>query len=167
MNPDPAPDPSQTRETSAAEVVELLDVWLGVEADRRRKPHVVLSLGDANGGVRQVCLPQAQGWTLFQKLGDHFRVGAELGTAPPHSPKYLRPHSILRSKLAFKVLRADAMLAGLREAVPALAEFVEEELAALSASIHRNCGTRRTAKRIVDRLERAVLVAVDTMRLDT
>lgn len=156
------------REHLIAQLASLLDVTHAVCRNRKRSPVVVLTLGETNGGVKLVALPAADGWTLLRRLAElHGVDGQPNGTNKPYVPTFARPCCLRRAKKAFAAQRTERMLRDLKKAIPSLAGFVEAELDALAASITRVCPDPKTAKRLVARLQRTVLVAVDTARIDT
>jgi hypothetical protein len=103
----------------------------------------------------------------MQQLAGMFRVGTEPTFMPPHSPKYPEPHCVYRSKMAYAAQGAKGIMRDLWKAMPELATFVDEELDALSSEIAGQCRNKKAAARIVEHVRKAMLIAIDTTRLDT
>jgi hypothetical protein len=161
--------PTQTKaddDVFTVEIATLLDVWHGVRKDRRRSKCIVLSLGDQTGEVRMISIDTPDGWALFQKLAGLFDVGGAPCRRLPHTPKYPVSHSVHRAKQGFGAQGIGGSLRELRKAIPDLADFVEEELHALTRMLPK-CRSSKATKRTLNRITRALCVAIDVARIDT
>ena len=131
--------------------------------------YVLVTLGNEDGSIDQLGLDFDDGRRLLHRLAIALRIET-LPPGPANHEKVLRkflvPHAILRSELNVDHDLVKA-LHQLKLEIPEVGQFVERSLESLRLSLRRASHPQPRLDRVLKRITRFVLVAVDAARIDT
>lgn len=144
--------------------VVLMEVCRANEVSGEKRKLVVLTLGTPEGDIEHLAFAEPEAMKILGRLAHLFR---EPWQPAPGCTSFCVPHSIFRARIDLDAHGIEKCLTKLIRDIPEVGEFVERELDGIGRSILRNFKSQRTAKALITRLRRSMLLAVDAARYDT
>ena len=144
--------------------VTLMQVFRASETDGPKREFVALALGTQTGEVEHLAFTEKDALSLFGELA---RLHRKPWQPAPGCKRFCTPHSIWRAELDFDVEGFEYCLDKLIRDIREVGEFTRQELRYIGRSIERNFKCKRTARALINRLNRSVLLAIDAARYDT